>query len=219
MNQFPHFDSIWCIQEAMHTTSALAVMVDATFRSIDEMYHWKYTTKDEMKHLGGTLNEMQWKLREFLELGCAKFIEDALNNANAAASSSVKIWDSDLNDIRFCHEVRRTRHISNVIKHNNSVVSRASNSSSAIALIDTYEFPDETPLHYANHVYRDSLRDYLLTSIFHCHCFSFDLFTHLDLLPAKMKLGEITDIPQYMLNRFVHNLPGHPHKQTANQSE
>lgn len=185
-------------------------MIDATVRSVEELHACAYKSKHEMKLLGGTSIQMQWKLREFIYLGCAKFAEDALNNANNAAQSQVKIWDSSLAHLDDIHEVRRLRHIANVIKHNNSYVSSSSGSDSASRLIADYGFPDDTPLAYMDFCYGQELRDILLTSVYHCYRFSFDLFIHLGLINPSMKRKEQDDVPGYMLGRFVHELPHHP---------
>ncbi len=210
MKAEPRFDSWWCIQESVHTASILSVMVDATMRSVYEIYSSSFKTKDEMKLLGGTANQMQWKLREFIYLGCAKFAEDALNNGNEVAQQDYKIWDPALQHLDDIREVRRLRHLANVIKHNNSYVSSTSGSDSAARLVADYGFQDETPLCSMDFAYGDELRDSLLTSIYHCYRFAFSFFVHLGLAKPALLREEQQDIPAYMLRMFVHELPNHP---------
>jgi len=204
------FDMILCMQEAVHTASILSVMTDATMRSVAEIHKCRFRDKHEMKLLGATSNQMQWKLQEFIYLGCSKFAEDSLNNANNAASLDLKFWDASFSNLDGVSEVRRIRHISNVIKHNNSIVSVASGSASAARLVNDYGFTDETPLSYMNFCYGDDLRDSLLISIYHCYRFAFSLLIHYGIAPESLRRAEQEDIPGYMLNLFVHELPHHP---------
>jgi len=210
MSNYSLLDISWPIQEAMHSAETLSVIVDSTFRSIDDMHKWTYKTKDEMKHLGGTLMAVTDKTGELIELGCAKMVEDAFNNSNEITESNSQIWDDAMGNLLFAREVRRTRHITNLIKHNNSVILRSSGSRSARVLIDEYGFQDDQPLRYAYRRDQTTPKDYLLTSIFYAFHFSFDLFRHESLLPRNMHSDNIEDIPSYMLNRFVHNLPDDP---------
>lgn len=210
MTPTPRINGFWCIQEAIHTASILSVMIDATLRTVEEIHACRFKTKDEMKLLGGTSLQMQWKLREFIYIGCAKFAEDALNNANEVAQKDFKIWEPTLQILDDIREVKKLRHIANVIKHNNSYVSVDSGSNSAISLVNDYGFVDETPLRAMDFCYGRELRDSLLTSVYHCYRFAFSLFIHYGIINPSLKRKALKDIPAYMLHMFVYELPHHP---------
>ena len=183
-------------------------------RNMEEMRAWRYTTKDEMKHLGGTLIQMTEKLREFLLLGISKMVEDAFNNTNEAQGTKLDVWESAFDHLAHAHEVRWVRHLSNVIKHNNSVISSLSGSKSGKALVQQFGAPDDTPVAYLPEFALLPLRDVMLRYIYYAMTFGFALLDYTKLLPFRQQLIPHDDIPNHMLNRFVRDLPGHPERAT-----
>ena len=207
-------DSIYAIQGLMHSTGALCVITDASSRNMEEMRAWRYTTKDEMKHLGGTLIQMTEKLREFLLLGISKMVEDAFKNTNEAQGTKLDVWESAFDHLAHAHEVRWVRHLSNVIKHNNSVISSLSGSKSGKALVQQFGAPDDTPVAYLPKFALLPLRDVMLRYIYYAMTFGFALLDYTKLLPFRQQLIPHDDIPNHMLNRFVRDLPSHPERAT-----
>jgi len=211
MDDIRKIDFLLSIQEVLHSTAILAVMVDSTMRSVSEMYKWPYSTKHEMKHLGGTLFQMQEKFRELLILACAKMVDDTLNNTGSLLSKNLTLMSGESKNASFHREVDRLRHFANVIKHNNSVINSRSGASSKI-LVGEYGVPDDTHLQSLDQKYGNELRDNLLVSIFHSHRFCMTLLESLGFFQNESLYSEPDNIPEYMLNTFVRSLPGHPHK-------
>ena len=213
MDETKKFDFLWTVQNILHTTSVLSIMVDSTMRSIDGMYSWRFSTKDEMKQLGGTLLQMQWKLRELMTLACVKMVDDAFNNINEFRPEKLKLHSPESKQATYLQEVDRLRHIANVIKHNNSFIDTKLGNS-AMILVNEHGAPNEIELQSFDQKYGKELRDDLLRSIFYCHRFCMSLIESLGFFSNKSLFSEPDDIPDYMLRTFVHSLPGHPNCET-----
>lgn len=198
----------------MHSTGTLCVITDASARSMDDMGSWLYTDKDEMKHLGGALIQMTEKLREFLLLGISKMVEDFFNNINEVQGTTISVWDPSLDHLSHVREVRWVRHLSNVIKHNNSVISSVTNSRSCRALIQQFGAPDDTPVAYLPEFGRLPLREVMLRYTYYAMTFCFALLDQAKLFSLRNQPVPHDDIPDYMLDRFVRRLPGHPERVT-----
>ena len=198
-------------QELHSSTGALAVMSDATSRTIDEMSKWSYDDKLEMKLLGGTLSKMRENFVEFLTLGISKMVEDFFNNLKLFGNITLGIWDSSCDSVEFLEEVRLIRHLGNVIKHNNSIIDYTKGGSSSKALVDDYGFPDNTPIYWLD-IFQTSKRDSILKYIYMANQFCTEILIR-EGLPAGTKLIlKEEEMVAYLLKHFVHSIPGHPEK-------
>lgn len=209
------FDSYWVVQSTVHSVGTLSVVIDSFQRSVDEMYAWPYADKHEMKHLGGTLIQMNEKFVEFIILGISKVVEDTFNLLGPVAPPNFKIWDPQIVPLRFSKEVRWIRHVGNVIKHYNSHVDTSTASSkqkhnSCVSLVRDFGARDDTPVAYLDELRDRPIRDTLLRYLYCSYVFSFELmfitghgWRHIADIPHD-------DIPTYMLDRFVRDIPGHP---------
>ena len=56
MNEFD-LEYFYIYQDLNYSISTISIMTDSTINAIDKMHTWEYKDKDEMKHLGGTINQ------------------------------------------------------------------------------------------------------------------------------------------------------------------
>lgn len=201
-------DAFYVIQELYHCVGTLSVMTDATSRSFDEMSKWRYSTKDEMKHLGGTIFQMRDKFLELSTLGISKMVEDFFNNLSEYKKVPTKIWESAYDGCRFSYETRRIRHLGNVIKHNNSIIDSAKGQSGA-ALVGQYGMDDHTPIHWVD-VFRGQVDEVILQQTFIAHEFCQDVMILHSIPFARQTNVPESEMKGVMLDRYVRNIPGHP---------
>jgi hypothetical protein len=213
----PPFDPYWVVQSTIHSVGTLSVVIDSFQRSVDEMYSWPYEDKHEMKYLGGTLIQMNEKFIEFVVLGASKIVEDAFNLLEPVSPPKLKIWSPIVTPLKFANEVRWLRHVGNVIKHYNSHVDISTavpnqKHNSCVSLVRDFAAPDDTPVAYLPQLRDRPIRDALLKHLYYSYVFSFELmflvghgWRHIHDIPDA-------DIPAYMLDRFVRDIPGHPER-------
>jgi hypothetical protein len=201
-------DAYFVIQDLYHSVGTLSVMTDATCRSFEDMSKWRYTTKDEMKHLGGTIFQMNNKFIELSVLAISKMVEDFFNNLSEYRKVPTKIWDTAFDGCRFAVETRRVRHLGNVIKHNNSIIDSTKGQSGA-ALVGQYGMEDDTPIHWIE-IFRGPIDDVILKQIFMAHEFCQDVMIGYALPLAHQTIALEANMKDIMLNRYVRSIPGHP---------
>lgn len=206
-----NLDHLLIVQNLYTSTGTMAIMVDSTSRSIYEMYNLPYSDKNEMKKLGGQINQMKDKSVEFYTLGISKMVEDFFNNLERFGNKKLSIFDSSLDSISFSKEVRFIRHLGNVIKHNNSIIESSCGGKSAKALVDEFGFEDDTPIHWLN-IFRNSERDSILRYIYKASYFCFELLKKEGLWDGNKKILEEDAIVGYMVDNYIHSIPGHPNK-------
>jgi hypothetical protein len=198
------------IFQGLHSSTAtLAVMSNATSRAIADMYDWPHTDKDEMKHLGATLNRMKEKFVEFSTLGISKMVEDFFNDLKRFGNIKLSIWSPLCDQVRFSKEVRLIRHLGNVIKHNNSVLESSTGGRSTEALLSVYGFPDDTPIRWLD-IFQSPERDSILKYTYMAYQFCIEILRLKELVPGKGHIVEEEEIVPYMLRHFVHIIPRHP---------
>ena len=213
----PEFDSYRVLQSTVHSVGALCVVIDSFQRKIDEMYKWPYADKDEMKHLGGTMIQMNEKFVEFIVLGVSKVVEDAFNLLAPVSPPKFGIWSHDISALPFVHEVRWVRHVGNVIKHHNSVIESAApvpgkKPNSCDYLVNHFGANNHMPIAYLPELRERPARDSLLRHVYYAYTFSSELSAHLGHGWRRRKELTKEEIPNYMLDRFVRDLPGHPER-------
>ncbi len=202
------FDAIYVIQGLYQSAGTLSVMTDATSRTFAEMHTWRYETKEEMKHLGGTIFKMQDKFVELMILGVSKMVEDFFNDLEEFKQCPIKIWDPGFDGCRFASETRRIRHLGNVIKHNNSIIDSSRGQSSA-ALVSQYGMKDDTPIHWQE-VFRGPVDETVFQSIFMAYEFCQDVMVLQSVPFARQTTVPLAGIKEVMLTRYVRSIPGHP---------
>ena len=208
MNNFD-FDHLFIFQDLYASTATMSIMVDSTSHSISAMHNWTYSNKDEMKELGGKINQMKDKSVELYTLGISKMVEDFFNNLKRFGNKKLSIWDSALDSIAFSKEVRFIRHLANVIKHDNSIIESSFGGKSAKALIDEFGFEDDTPIHWLD-VFKNSERDSILRYIYKANYFCFEILRKEGLWSKKTQILEEEAIVEYMIDNYIHSIPGHP---------
>jgi hypothetical protein len=201
-------DAFFVFQELYHSVGTLSVMTDATSRSFAEMSQWRYSTKDEMKRLGGTIFQMHDKFIELSVLGISKMAEDFFNNLSEYKKVPIKIWDQNFDGLRFAIETRRIRHLGNVIKHNNSIIDSTKGQSGA-ALVGQYGMDDQTPIRWLD-VFRGPLEEVILKQIFMVYEFCQDVMTLHSIPFARPNNIPESQIKELMLDSYVRGIPGHP---------
>lgn len=77
MDEFD-LEHLYIYQDLSYSMSTISIMTDSTLNAIEEMNNWKFEDKDEMKHLGGTIIQMNDKFIELSILNLSKIIEDFL---------------------------------------------------------------------------------------------------------------------------------------------
>lgn len=197
------------LQDIYTSTSTLALMVDSTFRSIEEMYSWPYFNKDEMKELGGKISQMTDKSMEFFLLGISKMVEDFFNNLEQFGNIKLDVWDSSLESIMFSKEIRFIRRLGNIIKHHNSVIDSSKGNRDAKELIAQYGFKDDTPIHWLN-IFKGQERDSILQYIYKANYFCMNILDEKGLIGFKRQPLEEGEMVEHMIKYFIHSIPGHP---------
>lgn len=195
------FEHIFIFQNLYHATSALAVMTDSTFRTIAEMYNWHYTTKYEMKHLGGTITQITEKFVELSTLGISKMVEDFFNNLDRLWKIKLSIWSHACDSVVFSREVRLLRHLGNVIKHNNSIIDSSTDRWSSKALINEYGFENDTPIQWIE-IFSYPQRDSILRHIYMAYQFCTEILNNKGIFSLKKKDLNDDQIVPYMLKFF-----------------
>lgn len=203
------FEHLFVMQDLYTSTATLAIMVDSTSHSISKMYNWPYSNKNEMKELGGKINQMKDKSLEFFTLGISKIVEDFFNNLERFGKIKLRIWDNSLDPISFSKEVRLIRHLGNVIKHNNSIIESALDYKSSKALVDEFCFEDDSSIPWSN-IFKYPERDSILKYIYKANYFCFEILSKEGLLNGKKQILEEDAIVEFMLNNYVHSIPGYP---------
>lgn len=199
------------------STVTLAVMCDATTRAFKEMYEWHYKDRHEMKLLGSTIFQLEDKFFELFILGISKMVEDFFNDLEIYGGHKLPIWDSSLDSIKYCREVRLIRHVGNVIKHNNSIIETSSGERSANELVNNYGFPDNTPIQYSKFL-ENPLHDSLLKQLFYANVFCLNLLNIYGSI--KMPIPNVieNEIVKFMVERYIHEVPGHPNAKPKEDS-
>ncbi len=208
-------DFLYILQDIYSSTATLAIMVGATSDSISKMYNWPYSKKNEMKKLGGTINQMKDKSVEIYILGISKMVEDFFNNIDRYGRIKLSIWDSSIHSITFSKEVRFIRHLGNLIKHNNSIIESTNGGRSAKALINEFGLEDDIPIHWLN-VFKNSERDSMLQYIYKANYFCFEVLRKEGLWSGEKQALEDDEIVRYMVEHYIHSIPGHPNKREKN---
>jgi len=207
-----NIESLYLIQELNFSIETLAVMSDSTFDAINNMHHWKFEDKYEMKHLGGTIMQMKKKSIELFILGMSKIIEDFFNNLNKLQDTDLKIWDTKFDSLIYSKDIRFIRHLANVIKHDNSIIDASSKNKSTIALIESYGLPDDiTPVHWLN-IFKSPEKDSILKNLYMSNEFCYEILKLTDILNKDRIILDDNEIVDFMLKEFVWNIPGHPKK-------
>ena len=203
-------EHLYIMQDIMASTSTMCVMTDSTYRSISDMREWGYSDKYEMKDLGATINQMEEKFFEYSILGISKMIEDFFNNLKEFAKIDLNIWDPSLNNCNFLKEVRLVRNLGNVIKHDNSVI-KSNGKKDAKVLFMEYNLDVDTPIRYLN-ISKNSKKDEVLISLYRATYFCYEVLQNNNIVPNQKKVLKEEKIVDYMLDFYVHSIPGHPSK-------
>ena len=103
----------------------------------------RYENKESMKELGSAVMGMQEFICEMTILSLAKVMEDMRYDARRILDCKIDFWDSYNPIVPFHDELRKVYHLSNVIKHNRSIIERRSSKSSKI-LVDSFGMKDGT---------------------------------------------------------------------------
>ncbi|PHS30206.1 MAG: hypothetical protein COA92_10035 [Sulfurovum sp.] len=210
MKEF-NIDFLYLLQELSRSISTLSIMVDSTFNSIDDMHKWKYEDKDEMKHLGGTLFQMQDKSVEFYILGISKIIEDFFNNLQLIRNCDLKIWDTFCDSVIYAKEIRLLRHLSNVIKHDNSIIFIPSRNQSTQMMIKTYNLTETTPINTID-FFKNNQKENILKHLYMTHEFCYEILSLTNIFKKEKQYLEDSEIVKYMFKNYIYNIPGHPKK-------
>jgi hypothetical protein len=214
MNEF-NLEYLYIYQDLNNSISTISIMTDSTINAIDKMYTWKYKDKDEMKHLGGTIKQMEDKFIELSILGLSKMVEDFFNNLKRFGKIKLNVWDSSCDTILYSKEVRLIRHLANVIKHNNSIIDSSYGGKSIDALIIEYGFDDETPISWLN-IFKPSTKDSILKYTYITNEFCYDVLKYNGFMSKSKKNLSDDEIIKYMYKHFIHSLPGHPKSELRN---
>ena len=203
-------EHLFILQDIITSTTTICVVTDSTYRSISDMYKWAYNDKQEMKHLGATISQMEEKFFEYSILGISKMIEDFFNNLNEYAKINLNIWSESINSYHFSKEVRLIRNLGNVIKHDTSII-KSNGSKDSKALFIEYELDDDIPIRYLD-ISKNSKRDEILIFLYKATSFCYEVLQKNNIFNNQNKVLQEDKIVDYMLKFYVHSIPGHPNQ-------
>jgi hypothetical protein len=210
LNDSFDMEKFFILQDIMASVKTICVITDSTYRSINEMHNWGYANKDEMKYLGGTIIEMEEKFFEYSILGISKMIEDFLNNLKEFANIELKIWDDTLNNCMFVKEIRLIRSLGNVIKHHNSIV-KYDGKDDHQRLCKEYGIEDDTQVSWLD-IAKESKRDEIFKLLYKAYYFCYQVLQDRGIFSSKQSLIKEDEIVDFMLEFYVHSVPGYPNK-------
>lgn len=132
------------LSEVYSSIGTIVLMIKSGNEEIERIRGTSYSSKDEMKLVGGIASQYEGKLNELVVLGLAKVVDDVFYIIQTEIDMKCDFWGLNPEPY-FYNEVKCIRHCANVIKHHKSYVDGSDQDSKS--LIDQYNFKNFSMIH------------------------------------------------------------------------
>jgi hypothetical protein len=205
------------LQEVYLSTQSLCIMIDSTFRRIEKMRQWKFSNKDEMKFLGGSINRVGHKFTELAIIGIWKIVEDYGVHTEKFLNRKFTLSEELSQNIPFVTEAMIVNNLCNVIKHDSGIIDPTNGGRSAKKLVNKLGIDDETPIIYLNQIYENP------ENALYVYLYKINAMCSSDYLLNSTKMIKDYVIPDEEMaasirSQFLYTLPGYDESENADHT-